>query len=338
MPIYECDPWREQYFADVYCPPDVHIPTDDVDGYKFNPRHRWIYNRLLVAQSQGLECGLHDSRPPRYPVFCKPVTNLKGMGAGTNVLESERDFLENCRPGDCWMKLLTGEHISTDWAVVGGETAWCRHTRGIPGVGGTFDYWIIEARVRRRLERYCRAWIRANLSDYTGMVNIETIGGRIIEAHLRFADQWPDLYGDQWLDATVRLYQHGRWEFADPQRTEGYSVVLFGPHGRSYPYPSQQQLAAYRAMPEVSSVQITFFPDRPPHAHVMPPGGFRLAVINSLCLEAALHLRAWMTRDFRLLDEERVPVAALGAEHRAGALTVPAASRPADPQASSDHC
>ena len=32
-------------------------------------------------------------------------------------------------------------------------------------------------------------------AGYTGMVNFETIGGRIIEAHLRFADQWPDLYG-----------------------------------------------------------------------------------------------------------------------------------------------
>ena len=27
------------------------------------------------------------------------------------------------------------------------------------------------------------------------MINLETIGGRIIEVHLRFADQWPDLYG-----------------------------------------------------------------------------------------------------------------------------------------------
>ena len=178
MPIHECDPWREQYFTDVHCPSDVHIPTDDVDGYKFNPRHRWIYNRLRVAQSQGLECGLNDAAPPRYPVFCKPVTNLKGMGAGTSVLETERSFLENCRSGDFWMRLLTGEHISSDWAVVEGDTAWCRHTHGIPGVGGTFDHWIIEARVRRRLERYCRAWIRSNLPDYTGMVNIETIGGR----------------------------------------------------------------------------------------------------------------------------------------------------------------
>jgi hypothetical protein len=302
MPIYECDPWREQYFTEVCCPCDVHIPTDDIDGYKFNPRHRWIYNRLRVARSQGLECGLNNSPPPRYPVFCKPVTNLKGMGVGTSVLETESDFLENCLPGDFWMTLLTGDHVSSDWAVVEGETAWCRHTRGIPGAGGTFDYWIIEARPQRRLERYCRAWIRANLADYTGMLNIETIGGRIIEAHLRFADQWPDLYGRQWLKAVVRLYDQGRWEFTDRRRTEGFSVVLFGPHERSYGYPSEERIASYRATPEVSSVQITFSPDRPQHAHVMPPGGFRLAVINSGCLEAALDLRSRMARDFGLQD------------------------------------
>jgi hypothetical protein len=52
----------------------------------------------------------------------------------------------------------------------------------------------------------------------------------------------------------------------------------------------------------VSSVQITFFPDRPPHAHVMPPGGFRLAVINSGCFEAALRLRARMARDFAVQE------------------------------------
>jgi hypothetical protein len=134
------------------------------------------------------------------------------------------------------------------------------------------------------------------------MVNIETIGGRIIEAHLRFADQWPDLYGQRWLEAVVHLYQYGRWEFADRRRTEGYSVVLFGPHGRSYRYPGREQLAAYRAAPEVSSVQITFFADRPQRAHVMPPGGFRLAVINSACFESALRLRARMAGDFGLQE------------------------------------
>lgn len=298
MPIYECDPWRRQYFIKVDCPSDVHIPTDDIDGYKFNPQHRWIYNKLLVARSQGLECGLHDTPPTRFPVFCKPVTNLKGMGAGTCVLNDPSDFREKCNPHDFWMKLLMGEHVSTDWAVVRGEAAWSRHTLGIPGLAGTFDYWVIEARQRQRLEKYCSDWIKSNLRGYSGMVNIETIGGRIIEAHLRFADQWPDLYGAEWLDAVVRLYQHGEWDYEEARRTDGYSVALFGPHGRPYSYPTPELLASYEATPGISSVQITFLKGRPAHEHVMPPGGFRLAVINSLSLEAGMRLRSTMARDF----------------------------------------
>ena len=318
MPIYECDPWRRQYFTGVDCPADVHIPTDDVDGYKFNPRHRWIYNKLRVAQSQGLEGGLHDMPPPRYPVFCKPVTNLKGMGAGTSVLANERDFRENCRAGDFWTKLLTGEHVSTDWAVVCGEATWCRHTLGIPGVAGTFDYWVIEARERPRLRTYCGDWIRTHLCDYTGMVNIETIGGRIIEAHLRFADQWPDLYGRRWLDAVVRLYSRGAWEYSDGERTDGYSVVLFGPHGRRYRHPTPRTLCAYRAARGISSVQITFFEDRPQHAHIMPPGGFRLAVINSFDLGAALALRETMARGFGLEEHAGRLRSVIGAPAQTG--------------------
>ena len=306
MPIYECDPWRLQYFTEVDCPADVHIPTDDTDGFSFNPRHRWIYDKLLVARSQGFDCGLHDSAPARYPVFCKPVTNLKGMGTGSRVLENERDFREYCRPGFFWTKLMTGEHISTDWAVVRGETTWCRHTLGIPSVGGTFDYWVILARPRPQLERFCRSWIRAQLPDYTGMLNIETIGGRIIEAHLRFADQWPDLYGSTWLKAVVRLYQHHIWDFSDIERADGYSVVLFGPHGLPYRHPTPKMLASYRATLGVSSVQITFFEDRPQQAHAMPPGGFRLAVINAFNLEAGMRVRAAMAREFGLQEPARL--------------------------------
>ena len=35
------------------------------------------------------------------------------------------------------------------------------------------------------------------------MMNFETIGGKIIEAHLRFADQWCDLNGKGWIEAMV---------------------------------------------------------------------------------------------------------------------------------------
>ena len=40
------------------------------------------------------------------------------------------------------------------------------------------------------------------------------------------------------------------------------------------------------SMPGVSSVQITFHQDKAPEAHAMPPGGFRLAIVNCWDLAA----------------------------------------------------
>jgi hypothetical protein len=302
MPIHESDPWREQYFEEITCPRDIHIPTDDIDAYRLNPRHRSVYDKLLVAEAQDIECGAHDVAPLRYPVFCKPVTNLRGMGAGSRVVRNEAEFEEQCREGYFWMRLLTGEHVSTDFAVVDGEAAWCRHALGVPSGGGTFDYWVVQARSRPRLERYCADWIRKHLSEYTGMINIETIGGLIIEVHLRFADQWPDLYGYRWLRALVRLYQYGSWDLPEAERADGFSVVLFGPHGVPYRHPPEEQLNAYRAMLGVSSIQITFFDDRPPNSHAMPPGGFRLAIVNCFNFQVGLRVRSTMAVEFGVAD------------------------------------
>jgi hypothetical protein len=305
MPIYERDSWREQYFTGVDCPLDVHIPTDDDDAYRLNPRHCWIYNKLLIARSQRIDSGLHDSPPSRYPVFCKPLVNLKGMGVGSGVLHNQRDYKDQCVSGRFWMTLLQGEHLSSDVAVMSGRAVWYRHTRGIPAVGGTFDYWIIQAAAKGELERRVSRWIQRFLPDYTGMLNVETIGGRIIEMHLRFADQWPDLYGAGWLTAMVRLYEREIWKFQGDANIDGYSVVLFGPHDRPNSYPTQVRLAEYRATPDISSLQITFSHERPAAAHSMPPGGVRLAVINSWDFAAAARLRERMAEDFALSHTER---------------------------------
>ena len=55
MPICEIDPWRTQYFERVPCPDDVFIPTEDSDAWTWNPEHRWVYDKLEVALSQGLQ-------------------------------------------------------------------------------------------------------------------------------------------------------------------------------------------------------------------------------------------------------------------------------------------
>lgn len=291
MPILQTDPWRTQFFQHAKCPDDVTIPTKDWEAWTLLPDHRWIYDKLAVALSQGLQAAPHGVPPPGYPVFSKPMMNLRSMGAGSLALHDEAEYRAAMQPGHFWCTLLTGAHVSTDAAVVNGRVKWWRHATGATAERGTFDHWHIHAEPMPEIESWCGAWTRKNLSGYTGMINFETIGGRIIEAHLRFADQWPDLYGPGWVEALVRLYAEKEWVFDDSQRQDGFSVVLFAPHGRAYRHPSGEIVAQALAIKGVSSVQISFHEDRDPSHHSMPPGGFRLAIINATSLEAGRRAR-----------------------------------------------
>ncbi|MDX1482295.1 MAG: hypothetical protein R3315_11500 [Woeseiaceae bacterium] len=309
MPICEADPWRVQYFEGVACPDDVNIPTEDGDAWRWYPNYKWVYDKLAVAESQGLVCAPHGIDPDTFPVFSKPIYNMRGMGAGSGIHRTLKEYKHRQRPGHMWMQLLDGEHVSTDAAVVGGDIRWQRHTVGRPLEGGMFDYWTVLAESRPAVEDYLSGWVRQHMPDYTGMLNFETIGARIIEVHMRFADQWPDLYGDGWVEALVRLYAEGDWQFDDGDRRDGYSVVLFGAHGVQYRHPPEELVDRLRERDGISSVQITFHEDRPPASHSMPPGGFRLAIVNTHDLAVGqrareeLALSFWSTQ--QLLEKGR---------------------------------
>ncbi len=300
MPIKEEDPWRLQYFAAVACPADLVIPTEDADAYLMFPAQRWIYNKLSIAETQGIAHAPHGVTPDRYPVFSKPIYNLRGMGTGSHILRTPEEYERRLQPGHMWMEYLVGEHVSTDVALRDGEAVWWRHSVGKPLGGGMFDYWTVLAEARPDIENYCAGWLRRKLRGYAGLVNFETIGGRIIEAHLRLIDQWPDLYGKGWVDSVVELYAHRRWNFADADRREGYSVALFGPHGVTYRAPDPALIEELLRDPAVSSVQITFHQDRPPERHAMPPGGFRLAIVNAWDLSAGQAARELLAEAFGL--------------------------------------
>jgi len=281
MPIYVRDPWREQYFDGVACPPDVRVPIDDTDAWAWFPAHRWIYDRLAVALSQGMKAGPHGADPGEFPVFSKPIINLKGMGIGSRVIASRAAYAASYEPGHMWMPKLSGPHISTDCAVLDGAIVWARHAQGTTAPGGRFRWWRVWGRRDETLMAYLTDWSARHLKGYAGMVNFETIGGRIIEAHLRFADQWTDLYGADWVEAMVRLYAEGVWRFEDGHPCEGFSIPLFtSDQGKVRPPPARL-IAEVKAMPWVSSVQITFHPGMPLSDHVSPPGGKRLALVNA---------------------------------------------------------
>jgi hypothetical protein len=295
MPFLAVAPWRQQYFT-LPCPEDLFIPADDPPTWDLYPGRRWLHNKLAICETQGMPHGPHGTQPMDYPVFSKPIYNLRGMGAGGRVIGSDDEYRASLTPGHMWMPVLTGPHISTDLALVAGQVRWCRHTTGIPTAQGMFDYWIVHAEAMPELETYLSDWIGHCLGGFTGIVNIETIGGRIIECHLRMSDQWIDLNGSGWLAAVVDLYATGRWHLAEQRRT-GYSVVLFGP-AEVIPRVDPTIVGEWLKTDGVSSIQVTFDPSRPATAHAMPPGGFRCAIVNCWDLEVGIRARAELRRHF----------------------------------------
>lgn len=153
-------------------------PMHDDDAWKrAEPQDRYIYDRLLLGSLVGHVCGpagVPVPKPGTYMV--KPITNILGMGVGaeTRHLENSTDDLP---AGHFWMEMFYGEHLSID--VYDGKVA-CVY-QGISDGPGRFLAWI-----RRPLINIHDVpnflW---ELSVKYGAVNYETIGGRIIEAHLR---------------------------------------------------------------------------------------------------------------------------------------------------------
>ncbi len=305
MPFEGVDPWRWQYFEGVPCPDSVVIPIDEPTAWRLYPAYRRVHDKLFICESQSIPCGPHGIRPERFPIFSKPIMNLHGMGTGGRIIRSATELDAHFTPGYMWMKFLTGRHISTDVALIVGGPRWWRHTVGKALPGGMFDYWTVLAERLPKLEEYCRTWSRTNLRGFTGVVNFETIGGVIIECHLRMAEQWLDLNGPGWLESVVELYAHGRWRFTNRPVT-GYSIALFGPHGSRYSI-DPAAVDELRTWPGISSIQITFDPAKPPERHAMPPGGFRLALVNCWDLQAGLAVRERLKRLFRVrsLDGKR---------------------------------
>ena len=109
----------------------------------------------------------------------------------------------------------------------------------------------------------------------------------MIEVHLRMSDQWPDLYGAGWVDAVVELY-HAAAHGTSPTRTgataSAWCCSVRTVRAIAIRPPRWSRRCA--RMPDVSSVQITFHEDKDPAQHAMPPGGFRLAIVNAWSLQA----------------------------------------------------
>jgi hypothetical protein len=185
---------KQDYIYNILkCPNTLSIPINDFQVWKSRDSniqtHLWVYNKLEIARSQDLECGPLGVYPDKYPVLVKPITNLYGMGKDAQIVHTLYEFRKICREksGLFWTRFLTGKHYSVDIACKNGVPLWNCCFRGENGKTlGTFDYW--ETIPDYRLPACVKEWMRKNFSKYVGWMNIELIGDKVIECHLRIGD------------------------------------------------------------------------------------------------------------------------------------------------------
>jgi hypothetical protein len=204
--------------------------VNDPAAWRLNPAHRQVYDKLSLALDAGLRaapCGV-DPRDcgiaPDAHVFVKPIVNLAGMAVRARAVSADAVPSE---PGSFWCECLEGPHTSSDCLVQDGCAVWFAHTRGSDEKDRERPiYWEVGAALPD-LEPLIVDWIARHLKGYKGLCNLEMIGGRPIEVHLRGSNGFFDFYGPDFIPAWIALVDGGA--FTPPPPIPGGVVIsVFG--------------------------------------------------------------------------------------------------------------
>lgn len=278
---------REDY-PDLVIPSGIYIPTTDDGAWEYFTKHRWVYNKLEVALSQGLKCGPVGVEPKSFPIFLKPIYNLYGTGLGSSLIVNSREYEQKkYSSGYFWMEYLQGDHLSHDLVVVQGKTVFCLTFKGHSLGLGMFDFWETVGTPPSVLE-YISAWVQENLPDYSGSINIETIGGKIIECHLRMGDI-NSLYNDNLMQSIIDIYAGKAWNFKETI-APFYLFALWGEWGVKYRIDTD----AVKEMCE----ELTYYQIEHADDSQNPPGGVRLALLCDYDKERCIKIRKILSENF----------------------------------------
>lgn len=261
--------WTEQYFKDIEPIEDVVICCNDTAAWKMYPDHNWVYNKLELCKSQDIESGPHGVKPSFEPVFSKPIINLYGNNLRAQKIFNWED--KEYYPGHFWMPVLNGTHLSTDMVLVDGVHQWSYTMQAFEDEDGNISrYESANGEFEELLDK-AKLWALNKLNGYTGIVNIETINGKIIDCHLRMTPRFVDLYNGGWLDSVVMLYSKLNWSY-DQGTKHGYSYTLRAGEEGTYIISDKDRFDELKI--SVKSIQ-TIFKDG-----VSVPTSGRLVIVN----------------------------------------------------------
>ena len=290
MPFLGVDSWRWQYFRhSESCPDNVIVPIDDATAWELHPSTAGSTTSCAICETQGLPSGPHGTSPPQFPVFSKPIYNMRGMGrqprhrhrAGLRGIAAARPYVDAALRGAAYQHRY-------------------RHGQGRDRLVPAYHRRRRRSRHLRLLDRACEAEARARGLSW----RVARPQPRRLHRHRQFRDdrrphhRVPSAH----VGAVARSQRSGMARRGRPALCRRRLAlrrgaparlqrrVLFGEHGIAWDIDRSAVRGLLR-IPGISSIQITFDNSIPQASHAMPPGGFRLAIVNCWDLAAGEKVR-----------------------------------------------
>jgi len=254
---------------------------------------------MRVAEIQGLACGPLGIVPEKFPVFLKPIYNLFGGSISAYKIDDEESYdrHQTYHPGRFWMEFLEGDHIQHDFGMIRGKVVFEERFLGnryfLDGKHtGAFDYWERDL----GYDYAPRKWLEEHLKDYTGFVNLETIGlecNHIIEVHLR-PGLLVDLEDVGIMNALIKLYAGKKWDLPLGPAKKFYMFNIFGEKNTMYVSPTEGNIESQMDKFDIMNYGIEMYQSKR-----TPPLIRRVAWITSHDYKAGIDARNTVIKKFK---------------------------------------
>ena len=149
---------------------------NDYDAFELYPQYRCWYNKLLLSNLLGYTCG-SDTIPFTDRWIIRPIQNLEGMALNAIIDTFPAGFV--IPEGNFYCEVFEGRHITIDYQNING--VWVQ--------GATFEGFRYPDSLIH-FQRWLSVDYKFDLplmlqSIKVHNINLELVGGKIIEVHLR---------------------------------------------------------------------------------------------------------------------------------------------------------
>lgn len=149
-----------------------------------DPDDLWLFDKLILSKKLGYVCGPAGVAPPVHAVYMvRPCVNYRMMSKGATYMTLSPDDHSAVPDGYFWCEIFQGRHLSFDYHY-NQQVLAVEGFRDDPRQLDRFNKWT------KVPDLYTLPTLIQPVAQKYEWLNIEVIGTRIIEVHLRFNDDF----------------------------------------------------------------------------------------------------------------------------------------------------